>query len=150
MVDRPAFDGSDLVTVRVRLTNSGTRRGSEAVQLCVAPPASRIDRPAKELKAFDKLHLAPGETAEAMMTCPHAFSYVDAGRNAFVAEKGRYRLLAAVSSAAMRGSVDIDLAREVEDVVRAASVADTGKRAKKNPDVALASPGGYVAALRLQ
>ncbi|PIO97860.1 beta-glucosidase family protein [Pleomorphomonas carboxyditropha] len=119
-VDRPAFDGDGLVTVRVRVTNSGLRPGSEVVQLYVAPPASGVDRPVQELRAFAKLHLAPGESAEATMTlAARAFSYFDAARNAFVAEKGRYRLIAAASSAMPRGSVDIDLTREVVEAVRA-------------------------------
>ncbi|MBS1181638.1 MAG: putative beta-glucosidase [Proteobacteria bacterium] len=119
-VDRPTFDGDGTVSVRIKVTNRGARSGSDVVQLYVAPPTSRVARPAKELRAFAKLHLAPGETAETLMTLStRAFCYFDAERNAFVAEKGRYRLIAAASSAAVRGSVDIDLTREVEDVVRA-------------------------------
>jgi len=119
-VDRPAFDGDGVITVRVRVTNGGARPGSDVVQLYVAPPASRIDRPAKELRAFSKLHLAPGESAEATMTLSaRAFCHFDAARNAFVAEQGRYRLIAAASSALPRGSIDIDLTRQVVEAVRA-------------------------------
>lgn len=120
MADRLSFDGNGLVTIRVRVTNSGKRSGSDVVQLYVAPPASRIDRPSKELRAFAKLHLSPGETTEAIMTLSaRAFSYFDTERNAFVAEKGRYRVIAAASSAALRGSIDINLTREVVEGTRA-------------------------------
>lgn len=119
-VDRPAFDGDGLVTVRVKVTNSGARRGSDVVQLYVAPPLSRVDRPAKELRAFAKLHLEPGETTEATMTLSaRAFSHFDVERNAFVAEKGRYRLIAAASSTMLRGGIDIDLTREIVEKVPA-------------------------------
>lgn len=119
-VDRPTFEGDGLVTVRVRVTNRGARPGSEVVQLYVAPPASRIERPAKELRAFAKLHLAPGETAEAPLALSaRAFSYFDSERNAFVVEKGRYRLIAAASAAALRGSVDIDVTHEIIEAVSA-------------------------------
>ncbi len=119
-VDRPSFDGEGNVTVRVRVTNCGERSGSEVVQLYVAPAASRTDRPVKELRAFAKLHLAPGETAIATMALPaRAFSYFDTERNAFVSDKGRYRLIAASSSANQRGSVDIELTREVVEAVQA-------------------------------
>ena len=67
-VDRSTFDGDGLVTVRVRVTNSGTRPGSEVVQIYVTPPTSHVVRPVKELRAFAKLHLAPDETGEAIMT----------------------------------------------------------------------------------
>lgn len=120
MADRLSFDGNGLVTIRVRVTNSGKRSGSDVVQLYVAPPASRVDRPSKELRAFAKLHLSPGETTEAIMTLSaRAFSYFDTERNAFVAEKGRYRVIAAASSAALRGSIDINLTREVVEGTRA-------------------------------
>ena len=119
-VDRPSFDGDGLVTVRVKVTNSGARPGSEVVQLYVVPPASQIERPAKELRAFAKLHLAPGETADATMTLSaRAFSYFDTERNAFVAERGRYQLIVATSSTAPRGSIDIDLTREIVEAVQA-------------------------------
>lgn len=118
-VDRPAFDGDGIVTIRIKVTNTGHRWGSEVVQLYVAPPTSRIDRPAKELRAFAKLHLAPDEAGQATMTLSaRSFSYFDAERNAFVAEKGRYRLIFAASSAVVRTSVDVDLTREIVEAAR--------------------------------
>lgn len=118
--DRLEFDGDGLVTVRIKVTNRGDRAGSDVVQLYVAPPASRIDRPIKELRAFAKLHLAPGEATEATMTlAARAFSYFDVERNAFVAEKGRYKLIAAASSAEPRATIDIDVTREVVEPVLA-------------------------------
>jgi beta-glucosidase len=49
-------------TAEVTVTNTGTRNGSDVVQLYVAPPASPADRPVRELRAFEKVHLAPGES----------------------------------------------------------------------------------------
>ena len=55
------IDG-DRVTVSVPVTNTGDRRGSEVVQCYVGPPQpSRLVRPPKELKAFAKVGLDPGE-----------------------------------------------------------------------------------------
>lgn len=120
VVDQPAFDGHGLVSVRVKVTNTGARPGSEVVQLYVAPPTSRIERPARELRAFAKLRLSPGETAEAAMTLSaRSFSYFDAERNAFVAEKGKYQLIIAASSSMPRSSVDIELTREIVEEVHA-------------------------------
>ncbi len=50
------------VTVNVTLTNTGTRDGEEVVQLYVAHPNSKIERPVKELKAFSREALKAGET----------------------------------------------------------------------------------------
>jgi hypothetical protein len=44
------------------VTNTGQRPGAEVVQCYVAPRAARVTRPPKELKAFAKVVLAPGET----------------------------------------------------------------------------------------
>lgn len=49
-------------TAEVTITNTGTRAGSDVVQLYVAPSASPVDRPVRELRAFEKVHLAPGES----------------------------------------------------------------------------------------
>ena len=46
----------------VPVTNTGSRAGSEVVQCYVAPASPRLARPPKELKAFAKVWLEPGET----------------------------------------------------------------------------------------
>lgn len=65
------FEYSDLVIealggcayeVSVRVTNTGDRAGSEAVLLFIHAPQDGIDRPARELKGFDKVHLKAGES----------------------------------------------------------------------------------------
>jgi beta-glucosidase len=59
----------DVLTVDVPVTNTGDRSGSEVVQLYVAPPGdSRLVRPPKELRAFAKVALAPGETRTVRLT----------------------------------------------------------------------------------
>ena len=50
------------VTATVTVTNTGTRRGSEVVQLYVRDLVGSITRPVKELKGFEKLWLDPGES----------------------------------------------------------------------------------------
>lgn len=48
-------------TVRVSLTNTGTRAGSEVVQVYVSDNAASVARPERELKGFAKVWLEPGE-----------------------------------------------------------------------------------------
>jgi len=52
----------ETLTVRVSVTNTGDRPGSEVVQLYVTPLAPKAFRPPKELKGFSKVHLEPGES----------------------------------------------------------------------------------------
>lgn len=61
-VDRENIKDSEYVTVSIDITNSGAVYGKEVVQLYVSPKNSKIIRPVKELKAFDKIELEPGET----------------------------------------------------------------------------------------
>lgn len=66
------------VLVRVPVKNTGTRRGAEVVQAYVAPTRSRLIRPEKELKAFAKVWLEPGQSATVTMAlADRAFAYWD-------------------------------------------------------------------------
>jgi beta-glucosidase len=88
-IGEPALSRSTIpfggeLTVDVPVTNAGDRPGSEVVQLYVAPPgagimhAERRFRPAKELKAFAKVRLAPGETTTVTLKLgPRAFAHYD-------------------------------------------------------------------------
>jgi beta-glucosidase len=49
--------------VRARLTNTGTRAGSEVVQMYIRDRFSSVTRPLKELKGFRRVFLEPGESA---------------------------------------------------------------------------------------
>jgi beta-glucosidase len=71
----------DTLTVSVAVTNTGTRAGSEVVQCYVAPVSPpRLARPPKELKAFAKVRLEPGETTVAELALDErSFSYWDPG-----------------------------------------------------------------------
>ncbi|WP_210508111.1 glycoside hydrolase family 3 C-terminal domain-containing protein [Naasia sp. SYSU D00057] len=48
-------------TVQVTIENTGARAGSDVVQVYVGDVESTVDRPARELKGFVKVHLEPGE-----------------------------------------------------------------------------------------
>ena len=58
------FEPGGTLTVTVPITNVGDRAGSEVLQLYVAPRRSKAFRPPKELKAFAKVHLRPGESTD--------------------------------------------------------------------------------------
>ena len=66
------------LTVTVPVTNTGARRGAEVVQCYVAPTATRLVRPPKELAGFAKVWLEPGETAEVELVLDErSFAYWD-------------------------------------------------------------------------
>jgi beta-glucosidase len=96
-------DSGSLVQVSFQLKNTGRRPGAETAQLYVRDVQSRVDRPRKELKAFKKVLLQPGETATiAMDLGPDAFSYWDPEQARWVLEPGEFEILVGSSSRDIR------------------------------------------------
>ena len=92
---------ADTVTVSVPVTNTGTRRGCEVVQCYVAPPPSRaVTRALKELRAFTKVWLDPGEETTAVLALDaRAFAYWNPVDDEWRVDPGTYELHVGRSSA---------------------------------------------------
>ena len=83
----------DRIVARCTVKNVGTMRGAEVVQLYSALPDSAISRPARELRAFEKVYLDAGESAEVKLEFPvERLAYYDVGTNSWQVEAGRYRI----------------------------------------------------------
>ena len=103
-----AADGSITVTVPVK--NSGDRPGKEVVQLYIGDNKSSLPRPKKELKAFDKIALNPGEEKTVTFTItPDDLKYFDDARHEWVAEPGKFTLYIGASSADIRTQASFTL-----------------------------------------
>ncbi|MRN56261.1 glycoside hydrolase family 3 N-terminal domain-containing protein [Paenibacillus monticola] len=61
-VEPEVIAADETATVTVEVKNIGEREGSEVVQLYISDIASKVTRPAQELKGFSKIKLAPGES----------------------------------------------------------------------------------------
>ena len=78
--DGPDGETGDDLVVTVPVTNTGSRPGTEVVQCYVAPPSGDLWRPAKELKAFAKVALEAGETANVTLVLNgRSFAHWDPG-----------------------------------------------------------------------
>ena len=89
-------DGSTRVLVDV--TNTGTREGTEVVQLYIRDVVSSATRPVKELKGFSKVRLQPGEsTTVAFDITPAHLSFYDVNMH-YVVEPGDFELMIGNSS----------------------------------------------------
>ncbi|MCM1113756.1 MAG: glycoside hydrolase family 3 C-terminal domain-containing protein [Muribaculum sp.] len=85
-------DGEEVV-LAVDVANVGSMAGAEVVQCYVTDCACSVERPVKELKAFEKVFLQPGEKKEVRLTLSRsAFSFYDVERKAFVTEPGAFLL----------------------------------------------------------
>jgi len=77
--------------VSVDVTNTGKRSGREVVQLYIAPHKGEVIRPTRELKAFSKVRLAPGETRTvSMKLSARSFAYWSLDLNNWHVESGQY------------------------------------------------------------
>lgn len=88
------------IRVVVPVTNIGKRAGAEVVQIYVSAPSTKaLPRPDKELKAFKKVYLQPGETRqlEFELTADDLACF-DAAAHAWTTVKGKYRLHIGTSS----------------------------------------------------
>lgn len=94
--DAIARDGSTSVTATV--TNTGSRAGSEVVQLYIRDVVSSVTRPVKELKGFVKVQLAPGESRDVTLAItPESLAFYDIDMQ-YVVEPGEFAIMVGTSS----------------------------------------------------
>lgn len=91
-------DGTGAIKVYFSVKNTGKKAGAEVVQLYVAPIAPKVERPAKELKAFTKITLQPGKSEKITLTLTHQdFAYFDSKKHDFTVNAGDYEILVGAS-----------------------------------------------------
>jgi beta-glucosidase len=66
----PRLASGDMLDVSVTVTNTGTRAGQEVVQLYTRDLVASRSRPLRELKAFEKIALKPGESRQVTLRVP--------------------------------------------------------------------------------
>ncbi|MBO1362860.1 glycoside hydrolase family 3 C-terminal domain-containing protein [Prevotella sp. A2931] len=108
----------DVINVTVSVKNVGKADGKEIVELYVAAPDSkRLNKPAKELKAFAKTKsLKPGEAETLTLTVKTAdLASFDADTSVWRVDAGKYQLLVGASSRDIKTTLPIDVkARETK------------------------------------
>lgn len=85
--------GATTATAEARITNTGTRAGKGVLQLYIASPPGRVRRPARELRAFAKVELAPGASHQVRFDLDtRAFAYWHTSGSRWAVEPGEYRV----------------------------------------------------------
>jgi beta-glucosidase len=93
----------ETLQVSVDITNTGQRAGKEVVQLYIQDVVASLQRPDKELKAFAKVHLEPGDHKTVTLTVARdALAYYDDLTHEWVAEAGTFEVLVGASSQDIR------------------------------------------------
>lgn len=98
------------ISVSVDVTNTGSKEGDEVVQLYAKHIGSKVERPDKELKGFQRITLKPNETRSVSIPLKaENLAYWDTKTNKFVVEKDKIQLLVGSSSADIHAQQTIDV-----------------------------------------
>ena len=104
--DKKRMTAGEQISFTVSVTNTGAVAGAETVQLYVHDKKSSVDRPVKELKAFRKVSLSPGESRDVTLTIGEdALSFYDEATAGWVAEPGEFEALVGTASDKIIGKV---------------------------------------------
>ncbi|CAM5564731.1 glycoside hydrolase family 3 C-terminal domain-containing protein [Streptomyces aurantiogriseus] len=103
--------GPDTATVSVTVTNTGERPGKHVVQVYVAAPKRPASSPARELRGFAKVALAPGESTTVEIALDRrAFAYWDITRDDWTIAAGQYQVQLADNAHDLVATATLDLA----------------------------------------
>ncbi|WP_237352974.1 MULTISPECIES: fibronectin type III-like domain-contianing protein [unclassified Rhizobium] len=101
-------DAAGAVTVTLELTNISERPGSAVVQIYVGDVEASIPRPVKELKAFSKIALEPGEKRRLRFVLDaRTFAFFDTTERRWRIEAGEFAVMAGFSATDIRLSLTV-------------------------------------------
>jgi beta-glucosidase len=106
--DKTSYGKGETIRAKVTIKNTGSRYGAEVAQLYVSDPVCSVMRPEKELKAFEKVFLKPGETKTVELTIKVAdLAFYDETKKGWNVEAGEFVLHIGNSSRNISKSVKI-------------------------------------------
>ncbi|MES2935290.1 MAG: glycoside hydrolase family 3 C-terminal domain-containing protein [Pseudomonadota bacterium] len=101
---------NDSLNVNLTIANTGTQHGQEVVQLYVADLVHSLSRPQKELKAFAKVSLAPGESKTVSFALDRrAFAFYHPTLADWVVESGKFDIVVGASSQDIRQQASVEV-----------------------------------------
>ena len=110
MADKQQLSAGGQISFTVNVTNTGSCAGSETVQLYISDKQCSVDRPVKELKAFQKVFLQPGESRDVTLTIGcDALSFYNEAKGEWTAEPGAFEALVGTASDNLTGKISFEL-----------------------------------------
>lgn len=114
-VSADTFRDVDGLDVTVDITNTGEMTGKEVIQLYVRDKESKLIRPIKELKRFEKIELKPGETKTVSFKLDiEDFDYYNPQYQKWVIEDGEFEIMIGKSSKEICLTKEVKLISTVE------------------------------------
>lgn len=104
---KTTYSTNEKIMVSLNVKNTGKYAGKETVQLYISKTGSKVERAEKELKAFKKIMIAPGATANVTLSIPvKDLAYFDEKNGKWIVEPGKYKLLAGTSSRDIKETIN--------------------------------------------
>ncbi len=70
-ISDPVFEcGKEIILASCLVKNTGDRKGTQTLQMYIGFENSKVDRPVKLLRGFQRVDLLPGETRRVIIECP--------------------------------------------------------------------------------
>lgn len=108
--DKTSYAKDETIHAKCTITNTGSREGAEVVQLYVSDPQCSVLRPEKELKAFEKVFLRPGESKTVELLVKVAdLAFYDEAKKSWNVEAGDFILHIGNSSRSISSSVNVSV-----------------------------------------
>jgi len=97
-LNKTKYSENETIIAKVNVKNTGSKAGSEVVQLYIKDLLASVSRPIIELKGFQKVELKPGESKQISIEVPvQELKFLDEKMN-WIVEKGMYRIMVGNSS----------------------------------------------------
>lgn len=97
-LNKTKYSEIETIVAKVNVKNTGSKAGSEVVQLYIKDLLASVSRPIIELKGFQKVELKPGESKQISIEVPvKELQFLDEKMN-WIVEKGTYRIMVGNSS----------------------------------------------------
>ncbi|ANF51998.1 beta-1,3-glucosyltransferase [Chryseobacterium glaciei] len=97
-LNKTKYSENETIIAKVQVKNTGSKVGSEVIQLYIKDLLASVSRPIIELKGFQKVELKPGETKQISIEVPiQKLKFLDEKMN-WIVEKGTYRIMVGNSS----------------------------------------------------
>ncbi|HRZ97781.1 MAG TPA: glycoside hydrolase family 3 C-terminal domain-containing protein [Paludibacter sp.] len=108
--DKKQYAADETIQLSFTLKNTGNVDGAEAVQIYASQPKASVVRPAKELKAFDKISLKAGETKTVVLNVKvKDLAFFNDKTHSWTVEPGEFVLYNAASAAEIKSTVKIQV-----------------------------------------
>lgn len=122
-IDKKSMKDTETAIVKVNVKNVGTVAGQEVVQLYVKDVDSIMNRPEKELKGFEKIHLEPGEEKTVTFELSkRAFAYYDVDLKDWHVQSGEFEIV--MGSSAEKNTIS--------DVLQVTSTVEKAREITRN------------------